>query len=72
MRCRINVDEGADTATYDTLQAPTYKAVWVPAPEGQEEPSRLVFCVFTPLNGHDKGKLLQVPFSRIISVASDE
>jgi len=70
MRCKINVDEGNDTASYTTQEAPTYKAVFVPVEDG--EPSRIVFCVFVPLNGHDRGKLLYVPFSRVISVAEEK
>lgn len=72
MNCTIIVDEGADTAQYHTKEAPTYKAVAVPSPVEEESDGRLVFCVFIPTNGYQKGKLMQVPFARIISVSSDE
>ena len=66
-KCCIVVDEGNDTSAYHTDAAPTYEAVWIPVENG--EPSRVIFCVFTPKNGINRNNLVRVTFSRIISVA---
>jgi hypothetical protein len=71
-RVYISVDEGSDTASYHTDEPVTYEAVAVPSPVEGEPDGRLVFCIFVPLNGHAKGKLMKVPFHRIISVSENK
>lgn len=68
-QCTIVVDEGADTAQYHTNDPPAYKSVPIPALVEGEQDGRLVFCVFVPTNGYQKGQMMQVPFARIISVS---
>jgi hypothetical protein len=71
-RVYITVDEGSDTASYHTDEPVTYQSLPIPSQVEGEPDGRLVFCVFVPLNGHAKGKLLRVPFARIVSVAENK
>ena len=69
--CYVQVDEGMDIASYTTKEPPHYLFVPIPASKEGEEDGRIVMCCFVPQNGHARGKLLQVPMARIISVAEN-
>lgn len=68
----VVVNEGPvmadDNAIYFTPEMPTFSAVEIPV-EGSDTPSRVVFIVFTPNNGRSKGEVMQVPFSRVVSIS---
>lgn len=69
----ILVQEGIssdDNAVYFTDGPVKYEAVNAPV-LGTEDRVRIVFVSFTPKNGPSRGKLMRVPFERIINVSEE-
>jgi len=66
---KIVVQETLDESVFYAIDGVSYESVSIEDETGFA--TRIVFVVFTPQNGYDRGTVHRIPISRVISVIGD-
>ena len=70
-RMKVIVQQAIDEAVYFTDTPVEYESVRVDD-RATGDFSRIVFVVFTPTNGHNRGQRHLVPVTRVIAIVEDD
>lgn len=68
---KIVVQETLDESVFYAIDGVSYESVTI-EDEADGFATRIVFVVFTPQNGYDRGTVHRIPISRVISIIGDD